>query len=89
MADRMCLNAGLIHLVPALVLHVHGLAKKVASPETIFGLGKVDENGVTHLCLPSYFCVDLRQITQVCEHGFFQQITAVTFHCESVAYCRR
>ena len=51
MADRMCRNAGLIQLVPALVLHVHGLAKKVASPETIFGLGKVDENG-GHASLP-------------------------------------
>ncbi len=50
-ADLMYLDACLICLVPGLVLHVHGLAKKVASPETIFGLGKVDENG-GHASLP-------------------------------------
>ena len=39
-ADLMCLDAGLMVWL-----------KKVASPETIFGLGKVDENG-GHASLP-------------------------------------
>ena len=86
-ADLMYLDASLVCLVSGLVLHVHGLVKKSCRP--FLASEKLTKMGVTHLCLPSYFCVDLRQITQVCEHGFFQQITAVTFHCESVAHCRR